>query len=245
MTADKNNPSAPPAPAPIGHNSSPFTDAFAAVDLVYTEARHWLDGAIALDQAEADAIGTLLDMARKARSTADAARREEAKPYDDGKKAVQARYTPLLDRCDNITKAAKEALAPFLRAQEKAKREAEAKAAAEAEAAKKAAQDAFQAARGIEDRERAETLAEAAKRAEIKARVAAKDGAKAKGGARAVSLRTTTEPEVFDLHALMGWIWTHDRSALDGFAREYAKGAYRAGQRNMDGVRAVERQQVA
>lgn len=245
MTAIENSPSA--GPAAMGHNNppSPFAEACAEVDRVWTEATHWLDGGMVIDQAEADAVGQLVDMARKARKTADHARRDEAKPFDDGKAEVQERYKPLLAKCDNITEAGKAAMKPFLAAQEKAKREKEAKAAAEAEAARKAAQGAFASARGIEDREHAEGLAEAAKSAEIAARVAAKDTAKAKGGARAISLRTTIEPEVFDLHALMTWIWLHDRSALAGFAEQYAAGAFRAGHRDMDGVRAVERQAVA
>ena len=231
---------------PKTHNQpSPFADAAREVDIVWNESAHWLDGAIVIDQAEADAVGTLLDMARKARKAADLARRDEAKPFDDGKAEVQARYTPLLTRCDNITAAAKDALAPFLRAQEKAKRDAEAKAAADAEAARKAAQEAFASARGIEAREQAEALAKAAKSAEIAARVAAKDTGKAKGGARAISLRTTIHPEVHDLHALLGWIWTNDRSALAGFADQYVAGAFRAGQRDMAGVRSVSVDQVA
>lgn len=232
--------------AGMGHNTpSPFADATRVVDNVWSEAQHWLDGSVAETQAEADAIGQLLDDARKARQAADKARREEAKPYDDGKAEVQARYTPILKRCDDITAAAKSALAPFLAAQEREKRAAAAKARADAEAAQRAAQEAFARVQGIDGRETAEDLAERAKSAEIAARVAAKDTAGATGGARKVGLRTTIAPEVYDLRALMSWIWKNDQSALIGFAAEYVAGAFRAGQKDMDGVRAVEKKAVA
>jgi hypothetical protein len=78
------------APLPgIGHNSRSgtpyYSEALRGVETLWTEAVHWLDGAVAESQAEADAIATLLDMARKARATADGARKAEAKPFDDGK----------------------------------------------------------------------------------------------------------------------------------------------------------------
>lgn len=232
----------------IGDNSkgmTPFEAASVDVDTLWTESRHWLDGGTVATQAEADSIGMLLDMARKAKAKADAARKEEARPFDDGKAAVQARYKPLLARCDTVADAAKKSLAPFLAAQEAAKREAEAKARKAADEARQAAQEAFRAAQSIDDREAAETKAEAARQAEIAARVAEKDTGRAKGGARAVSLRTTVKPHITDLRALMAWIWTNDQSALRGFAEQYVAGAFRAGQREMSGVEAVEERSVA
>lgn len=232
----------------IGDNSqhmSPFEAAVTDVDLLWTEAAHWLDGGTASTQTEADAIGQLLDMARKAKAKADDARKAEAKPFDDGKAAVQARYKPLLGRCDTVSDAAKAALAPFLAVQEAEKRAAEAKARAEAEAAQRAAQAAFAAARSVEDRAKAEEAAEAAKKADIAARLAAKDTGRAKGGTRSVSLRTTIKPEITDLTALLRWIWANDKSAIAGFAEKYVAGAFRAGQQDMDGVSAVEERSVA
>jgi hypothetical protein len=68
---------------------------------------------------------------------------------------------------------------------------------------------------------------------------------KAKGGAKAVTLRATTKPNITDLTALMRWIWAHDQSAIRGFAEQYVAGAYRAGQREMDGVVPVKVETVA
>lgn len=232
----------------IGHNSgnvSPFDEAAQAVDLVWLEARNWLDGAVAETQAEADAIGTLLDMARKAKAKAAAALADAVRPHLDAEKAERERFKPIIAKCDTITASAKEALAPFLAAQEAAKRAAEAEARKAADEARRAAQEAFREAQGVEAKARAEELAEEAKRAEIAAAVAAKAKAHAKGGARAIAYRKRTVPEIYDLNALMKWLWTHDRSALAGFAETYVAGAYRAGQRDMDGVRPVEERTVA
>lgn len=232
----------------FGHNSqhmTPFESASTEVDLLWVEAQNWLDGAAVSTQADADAIGQLLDMARKARTKADESRKVEAQPFDDGKAAVQARYKPLLDRCDAVAKAAKEALAPFLAAQEAAKRAAEAKAREDALAAHAAAWEAFAAGRSVEDRVAAEEAAEAARRADIAAHIASKDRGRAKGGAKAISLRTTIKPEITDMTALMRWIWQNDQSAIVGFAERYVAGSFRAGHRQIDGVRAVEEKIVA
>lgn len=233
------------AQARIGHNRSPFDDAADAVDSVWTEAQHWLTGATASTQAEADAIGQLLDMARQARKIADEARVLEKKPHDEAAAAVQARYRPLLSRCDAICDAAKKALQPFLAAQEAAKREREREAREAAEAARREAQAAFATAQDLAERDAAEAAAEKARIAEIQARAAAKDTGRARGGARAISLRTRKEGRVTDLRALMAWVWRHDRSALIGFAATYVAGAVRAGQTDMDGVEIVEVEIVA
>lgn len=225
----------------IGHNSDPFGEALEAVERIYGEAQHWMDGAAVETQAEADMIGKLLDDARKAKKQADEARKTEKQPHADAAKAVDERFKPLLSKCDLIADTAKNALAPFLAAQEAAKRAAERVAREKAEAAQRAAQQAMRAAETLAQREEAERAVEAAKSADIAARVAAKDKGHAKGGSRAVSLRTVYEPEITDLRALMRWMWENDRSAFQGFAETYVAGAVRAGQRTMDGVTIHER----
>jgi hypothetical protein len=66
-------------------------------------------------------------MLRKARKDADEARVAEKKPHDDAAKAVQAKWTPLLDKCELAETTAKKALAPYLIAKEAAQ-QAEAEA---------------------------------------------------------------------------------------------------------------------
>jgi hypothetical protein len=120
-----------------------------------------------------------------------------------------------------------------------------AKARGVAAEARRAALEAAGRAKGIEDRARVEELADQARRAEYAAWDAERARGKAKGGAKAVTLRATTKPNITDLTALMRWIWTHDQSAIRGFAEQYVAGAYRAGQREMDGVVPVKVETVA
>src|SRR3546814_8952690 len=81
-------------------------------------------------------VAKLIDEARKGQKAAEDLRKEEAKPFDDGKKAVQAKWTPITDEKKGkyalIIATAKKALAPWLvkldaeqeAAREKARQEA-------------------------------------------------------------------------------------------------------------------------
>src|SRR3546814_2956899 len=63
-------------------------------------------------------VAKLIDEARKGQKAAEDLRKEEAKPFDDGKKAVQAKWTPITDEKKGkyalIIATAKKALAPWL-----------------------------------------------------------------------------------------------------------------------------------
>lgn len=228
--------------AVIGHNNpppDPFREAEEAIDLLMTEAGHWLDGAKATCQAEADAVSMLLDDARKASKVVNAARRAEKKPHDDAIAEIQARYRPLLTKAEEVADAAKAALADFLAEADRKAAEERERARLEAEEARKAAELARQAAAGsdaIDDRLAARAAEEAAAAADVAARIAAKAKGKAKGGRRAVTLRTYHEPEIADLQALMAWLWRNDRPALEEFAMAYLRRANRARWAQMDGV---------
>src|SRR3546814_3389938 len=89
------------ATAPIGHNNPPEPTPYEAIltdvqDLSET-AQGFLDGDPINDQATADMVAKLIDEARKGQKAAEDLRKEEAKPFDDGKKAVQAKWTPITD----------------------------------------------------------------------------------------------------------------------------------------------------
>lgn len=234
--------------AVIGHNGppepTPFEAAAATIETLRVEAQNWLDGEPITTQGQADAVSKLLDDARKAKAKADAARVEEKRPHDDAGKAVQAKYKPLLDQADTVAVLAKRVLEPFLMAQEAAKREAERvarEAAAKAYAEAQAARDAARATTDLDAAEAAERAAAEAKAATIAAKAAAADKGAARGGARAVTLRTVRTAEVVDLTALMRWVWTHDQGALSGWAETYAHNAVRAG-KTPDGVAITETQ---
>ena len=231
----------------IGHNQppepTPYEAAVDDIDTLYIEAANWQDGTEIKTQADADAVSRLLDISRKEYKKADAARKLEALPFDEGKKEVQARYKPLLERATLIGNICKQALAPFLAKQEAIAREAERKAQEEAEAAERAAQEAFAKANAtnIAEREEAERLAEIAKNAEINRKVAAKVKGTAKGGVRAVSLRTVYDSEITDFTAVARFYWEHNQSDLHGFFTGLVERDVRAGKRDIPGVEITER----
>jgi len=220
--------------ATIGDNNppTPFDEIAERINDLYEEAKGWLDGDPVDSQGQADALNSLINMIRDAEKEADALRKGEVKPFDEGKAEVQARYNPLIGKTKTVTgktvmalDVAKKALTPWLERLEAEKREAERIAREEAEAARKAAEQAFILSEkdNLAEREEAERLAEAAKQADIKARVAANDKAHAKGGAgRATGLRSVWKAEITDKREFARWIWTHRESEMSGWLREMA-----------------------
>jgi hypothetical protein len=200
--------------ATIGHNSDAFTVARDTVNDALLEARAWCDGAAVADQEQADGLAGILDMLRKASKAADEARKIEAKPFDDGKAEVQARYKPLLTDAERAIDAVKAALAKW---QAEQKRKADEAARIAREAAEKAAQEALEARRAADlanlaEREKADAaLAEAerlAKAADAADKV--QTGAKGMFAARATALITKTEAVALeDAAAALKWMKEH------------------------------------
>ncbi len=144
--------------------------------------------------AKEEAIDGLLDEFRKAAKDADAARKEAAKPFDDGKKAVQATWTPIIGKAERGAIACKDALTPYRSAKQRAKDEAARQAREEADARQKAAQDALRAADDLETKFAAEEQLE----------IAAKLTAQAnKIDRSATGLRTSWEAEIVDRKAAL------------------------------------------
>ena len=129
------------APATIGHNrpSDPFTLYSESIEDLFDQAKQFLDGEPIETEAQAEDVSRLLSMVRKTSNDADEARKAEKRPHDEAAKAVQLRWKPLLDKLDLAASTAKNALAPFLQAQEDAQRAA-------AEAARQEAQRQAEAA---------------------------------------------------------------------------------------------------
>lgn len=233
--------------AGIGHNAPPAYEAFSIhIEDLLLEARNHLDGEAIQSQAQADAIGSLLDKIRTASKDADKARAAEKKPHDDAAKAVQAKWKPLIDKCDTATDACKKALAPYLKRveeekrakEEAARREAEEKARIAAEAVRQAPLDDLTA------REAAEELERAAKEAEKAANKASKDGARVAGGARATTLRTYYHPElVTPSDALRHYVQTRPDD-VKAFLLRLAEVDVREGKRTIPGFNVVAEERV-
>lgn len=235
---------------PRNHNnppSSPFEERAAAITDLYDEARNWLDEKGVQSQADADGVSKLLDMLRREAKAADEARKEEKRPHDEAAKAVQAKWKPVLDKAELAQRVCKDALTPFLRRQDEERRKAEEEARRQAEAAEIAAQQAFERS-GVSDleaREEAEKLAAAAKAAEAEARKAGKQKAHAKGGSRAVGLRTSYRAEITDLRAFAGFVWSNHQQELTEFLGGIASRLVRNGFRDIPGVTVHEVKEAA
>ena len=238
------------APGP-GHNNPPEPTPYEAAEKriadLYGEASLWLDGAAVDSQEIADGIGNLIDLLRKAGAQAEDARKAEAKPFDDGKKEVQARYKPLAEKVERATATCKQALVPWLRHLQE-QQEAQARAAREAADAKaREAAAALQAttAADLAAREAAEKLLADAKAAERDASRAARQTANAGGTVgRAVGLRSVWSAQVTNETEFARFVWARHRDRLSEFLAGLASELVRAGARDLPGVAIQETQVV-
>lgn len=228
----------------IGHNRPP--DGFAIckkrITDLYEEARQWLDGEPITDQEQADALNTLASHIRDAAKEAEENRKIEAKPFDDGKADVQARYKPLKTMADNALDSVKAALVPYLMELDRKQREIAENARKEAEQKRIEAELAFAVrdASNLEQREQAEKLLADAKSAEAAAARSEKAKAHAKGDGRATGLRTHWAVTVENETAAMQWAWMAYRSEMLAACLDLAKAEVRRGKRSIEGFSIIE-----
>jgi hypothetical protein len=234
---------------PRNHNNppepTPFDLSKDEIEGLFGEAKNWLDGSGVNSAADAEGVSRLLDMIRKATATADERRKVEAKPFDDGKAEVQTRYGLLIGDTKSVkgkavlaAECCKRALTPWLdkveadkrAVAEAARKEADAKAAAAQEALRTSSHDDLLA------REAAEEQLREAGKAEAAAKRAEKDKAHAKGGTRAVSLRSTFRPEITDATAFARWLWSDHKQELIGHLMTIAERHVANGARTLPGV---------
>lgn len=177
----------------IGHNSPPPFEALSLQieELFALVSDSTAGGQVSTDEQEA-ALDGLLDDFRKVRKEADAARVEEKRPHDDAAKAVQAKWKPVLDRCDAAANEIKRLLTPYRTAKQAAKDEAARKAREEAEQRQREAEAALRQSDSLEDRFEAE---EAIKQASKLVAVANRIDREATG------LRTYWDAEIVDPRA--------------------------------------------
>lgn len=234
------------ATAAIGHNQPP--DPFEAFTLhiedLYEQAQQFLDGEPIATEGQAEDVSRLLNMLRKAKTDADEARKIEKKPHDDAARAVQAKWQPLIGKAELAATTAKNALAPFLISQEAAQREAA--AALRKEAEQKAAavsqldispdnlagQQYLKAAR-----QEAASIAKEADRADRKR-------AQARGGERAVGLRSVWTPSLTDPVAALRHYRERRPEELKEWLLEQAEKDVRAGARSIPGFEISEMQKA-
>lgn len=228
----------------IGHNQPPagFETCRTAINDLYEEAKQWLDGEPITDQEQADALNTLAARIREAAKLAEENRKLEAKPFDDGKAEVQARYKPLKSMADAALDSVKAALKPYLLELDRKQREAAEQARKEAEAKRIEAELAFAVrdSANLDQREEAEKLLSEARAAEANAAKAEKAKAHAKGDSRATGLRTQWQTIIVNESAAMQWAWKTYRSEMLAACLELAKAEVRRGKRQIDGFEIIE-----
>lgn len=233
----------------IGHNGaplSPFEAHAANIEDLYAEAKNWCDGEPITTQAQADEVSRLLGMIREAENAAEETRKIEAKPFDDGKAEVQARYNPLIQKTTGKTAlaalACKAALAPWLQKLENEKLASAAAARQAADEAAKLAAEALAAAApdNLGAREAAEGLAKAAKKAGQAANRAEGDKAAAAGLGRAVTLRSYWAPELTDGVLAARHYWAERRPECEAFFLTLAKTDVASGKRQIPGFVVTE-----
>ena len=217
----------------IGHNSPPAHEAHAMnIEELFALA----NGIPAIETAEQEAAADqLLDDLRKARKAADESRKAEAKPFDDGKAAVQERYKPILSCADIATDAVKALLTPY-RAAQKAKADAEAaRLRKEAERAAQAAQEALQSD-DLEDRLAAEQAIKDARIATIQAN---------KIDRAATGLRTSWEAEITDPRAALNAMLKSQPERFMALIQDIANELARTTREKVPGVLYHERKKAA
>lgn len=219
----------------IGHNKGPLD----VIQDLYDEAKNWLDGEKLKTKKQHDTLVELIRQLRSARTSADEARKEEAKPFDEGKAAVQAKYNPFIQpkkgMVDRAIGMAQEVLAPYLLEQTRIKRENDERLAEQARKAKAEADAAIQASSGdLEAREEAEHRLEDAKEAEKIAARAAKQNV-AKGAT------TRWDTVLVDRTMAAQFLWPDHAERFDELLLEIAKDQVRLGKRAIPGFTITER----
>ena len=218
-----------------GKNMTPFDAAKLAVDDLFDEAEVWLNGDGIASQGEAEAVETLLDLARKAKKEADESRKVENEPFDTGKAEVQARYNPVLKRADMIADTCKKVLQPWRDKVAVEKAAIAEQARREAEDIRHKAEEAMRASAGnITARADAEELLSSAKLAE-------KDAKKAdKQATTGLGLRTTYRAELKDPAKAAEHYWTARRGDFQAFLQDLAGQDVRKGIRAIPGFDVIE-----
>jgi len=233
----------------MGHNGGPALTPFEVsrdeIDALCAESRHWLDAGGVKSQDDANGVSKLLDLLRKAIKRADERRAAEARPHDEAKAEIQARFGALIQdnksgkgRAVLAVEVCKAALTPWLERQEAEKQAAAEAARREADERAREAALALQLSKpsDIEEREHAEDLAQQARRAEAAAGRAENERAAARGGARAVTLRTTYRAEITDETAFARWAWANCRADISAALAGIASRQVAAGTRGIPGV---------
>lgn len=230
--------------AKLGDNNPPneFEIVENEINDLYNEAKLWIDGDPITTQGQADQITKLLGMIKNAAKKAEEHRKYENMPFDEGKKAVQAKYAPLIAKTKDITgkapraiTACQDTLTPW-NVKLQAERDEKARIARE-EAAKqqREAQEAMRAA-NLADREEAEKKLKAAQKMQPAVKKAEKNNVP--------GMRTVWDVEIEDAAAAIKHYWSVERQGFLDMILNKAITEVRAGTRSIPGFKITSRKVV-
>ena len=232
------------APAHLIANApaDPFVLISESINDLLLEAENFLDGSPIETEEQEAAVASILTRLRREANAADDQRKAEKKPHDDAAKAVQTKWTPLLSKADLAVQCAKNALAAFLQKKEAAQRAAVEAATEEARRQAEAAAQAAQQAKpdDLAGRQTARILQENAAAAEKQAARLARKPVQAKGGERAVGLRSVWTPTLTDPVAALKHYREREPDELKIWLVEQASKDVRSGARSIPGFTITE-----
>jgi uncharacterized protein with ATP-grasp and redox domains len=220
-----------------GHNNPPAFDAHSMhIEDLFALISDTTDGAaVDTDEKEA-ALDGLLDDVRKAKKAADAERAAEKKPHDDAAKAVQAKWKPLIDRCDMAADVIKRLLTPYRDAKQKAKDAAATKAREEVAAKEAAARAALQSSDNLEQRFEAEAgLKQATKLTAVANKL----------DRSATGLRTYWTHRIVNRRDLLKHVIERYPEDLADMLNEFVRAKVASGTRDMPGVEITSERRAA
>lgn len=223
----------------MGANLDPFSAHEINVADLRESALPFLDGKEVTTAEEAEAVDTLIKMARSARDEADKARAAEKKPHDDAAKAVQSKWKPLVDSAQRILDVCLEKVGAWRKAEAERKEAEAARLRAEAEEQRRAEVEATRSAGGnLEAREQADQQAVAAQEADKLAKRAEKAAGTGNG------LRTVRSLSITNPQALAVWLWKHRREDVEAAHADLAQRIFRNSGPAMDGTEIVTEQKA-
>lgn len=223
----------------MGGNNPPAFDAHKAnVDDLREEAKVWLDGKAVTSAEEAEALNTLLDMARAAGKSADDQRTIEKKPHLDAGKAVDKQWKPLIDGAETIAALCKKVLTPWNIAEANRKAEVARKAAADAAEEQRLAREAERSATTLEDAEQADQFEESAKQAVKVAKTAEKAASSGLG------LRTSYRAEITDFAVAARHFWQPHHHRFVELVQQIADEQARVVKADMPGIKVTAEQKA-
>lgn len=233
----------------IGHNqppSTPFEQSRDEIEDLYQEAKNWFDGEKIDSEPKASAIAKLRNLIHAAIKRADERRKEENRPFNEGKSIVQARYARLISDTQTAKGKAiialelcEKALLPYLKKIDEDNQERSRILQEEAEKKTSEAQEAIQLRSetiDLEERERIESLISEASEARKKAKETEKNKAHISGGNRAIGLRRKLVVTINDEKAFAEYVLNNHRTEMIEFLKKTAQRLASAKNRNLPGV---------